>query len=140
VTVTQDVDFAECFLCCDLRPIDPFPLDRQWICARNRLVNQVNDNLQHWRNQHAQLLGIVSALTELIKSLANCRGFSESQQIDSIERIDTLDLPQNDIRILEGDPFILLRNIDTRDGLAKGRRCRVIQMRNRTVVLQFDDD
>jgi hypothetical protein len=123
-----------------LQPDDPFPLDRQWICAINKLVNQVNHDLQDWRSQKAHILGVVSAFTELIKPLSNCPGLSESQQIDFIERIDGPDLPPNDIYILEGDPFILLRNIDTRSGLARGRYCHAVQMRNRTAVPQFDDD
>jgi hypothetical protein len=82
----------------------------------------------------------LSALTELIKPLPNCPGLSESQQFDFIERIDTPELPPNDLRKLEGDPFILLRNIHTHSGLAKGRRCRVVEMRNRTVVVQLDDN
>jgi ATP-dependent exoDNAse (exonuclease V) alpha subunit len=57
-----------------------------------------------------------------------------------IEKIDAPDLPPHDILILEGDLLILLRNLDDRAGLAKGRRCRAIQMKNRTVVVQFDDD
>jgi hypothetical protein len=74
-----------------------------------------------------------------MKPLSNCHGTSESRQLDFIESIDTPDLPENDIEILEGDSFILLRNIETRSGFAKGGRCRAIQMRNRTVVVQFDD-
>jgi hypothetical protein len=78
--------------------------------------------------------------TELIKPLSNCPGLSESQQIDFLERIDSPDLPPNDIHILETNPFILLRNMDTRSGLAKAKPCRAVQRRNRTVVVQFDDD
>jgi hypothetical protein len=36
------------------------------------------------------------------------------------------DLPSNDIPFLEGDRFVLMRDIDTRSGLAKGRRRRAI--------------
>jgi hypothetical protein len=60
---------------------------------------------------------------------------SDSQQIDFIEKIDTPDLPPNEIHILEGDPYILPRNIDTWSGLAKGRRRPAVQLRNRIVVL-----
>jgi hypothetical protein len=73
-----------------------------------------------------------------MKPLSNCPGMSESQQLDFIESIDTPDLPENDIQILEGDSLILRRNIETRSGLAKARGYRAIQMRNRTVVVQFD--
>jgi hypothetical protein len=121
VTVTNDVEIAQSSFCFSLRPHNPFPLDRQWICATNKLANHVNCDLQQWRSQGAQLLGVVSAFTKLIKPLSNCPGFSESQQLDFVERIDITDLPPNDIHIVEGDPFIFLRNIDTRSGLAKGR-------------------
>jgi hypothetical protein len=62
---------------------------------------------------------------------------SEAQQIDIIKKIETPDLPPNDTHIMEGNPFILLRNIGTRLGFIKGRRCHAIQMKNRTVVFQF---
>jgi hypothetical protein len=61
-----------------------------------------------WRSREAQSLGIVSAFTELLKSLFNCPGLSEDQQIDVIMKIDTSDLPPKDVHILEGDPFTLL--------------------------------
>jgi hypothetical protein len=85
-------------------------------------------------------LGVVFALTELIKPLYNCPGLSEAQQLEFIEMIDTFDLPPDDIHTFEGDRFIFLLNNDTRPGLAKGKRCRALQMKSRTVVFQFDDD
>jgi hypothetical protein len=75
-----------------------------------------------------------------IKPLSNCPGLSEAQQLEFIEMIDTSDLPPNDIHTFEGGWFFLLLNTDTRPGLAKGRRCRALQMRNRTGVFQFGDD
>jgi hypothetical protein len=121
VTVTKDVQIAQSFCCFGLQPDNPFPLNRQWNCVNNKLVNQVNHDLQEWRSQKAHILGVVSAFAELIKHSSNCSGLSESHQIDFIERIDSPDLPPNDIHILEGDPFILPGNIDSRSGLAKGR-------------------
>jgi hypothetical protein len=140
VSVTKSIEDALSFFCSGLEPQDPFPLDRQWICATNKLANEVNLNLHQWRSQEALSFGVISAYTELIRPLKNCPGFAEAQQIDFIEKIDTPDLPPNQIHILEGDPFILLRNMDTRSGLAKGRRCRAVEMKNQTVVFQFDDN
>jgi hypothetical protein len=140
VIVTGKIDVARDCLCSELEPDDPFPLDRQWICATNKLVNQVNHDLQEWRSQRAEYFGVVSAFTELIKSLCNCPGLPEAQQLEFIEMLDTSDLPRNDIHTFEGDRFILLLNTDTQPGLAKGRRCCALQMKNRTVVCQFDDD
>jgi hypothetical protein len=139
VLVTKEISAAHDFLCDGLEQPDPFPLDRQWICATNKLANQVNHHLQQWRTQEARSFGIISAFTQFIKPLSHCPGLSEAQQIDFIEKIDTPDLPSNDIPILKGDPFVLSRNIDTQSGLVKGRRCRVIQVKNRTVVFQFED-
>jgi hypothetical protein len=71
----------------------------------------------------------MSPFTELIKPSSNCHGLSEAQQIDFIEKTDTPDLPPNDIHILQGDQFILLRDTDTRSGLVKDRRCRTIEIK-----------
>jgi hypothetical protein len=65
-------------------------------------VNQINYRLQQWRTQETRSFGIISAFTQLIKPLFNWPGLSEAQQIDFIEKIDTLDLLLNDILILEG--------------------------------------
>jgi hypothetical protein len=67
-------------------------------------------------------------------------GLFEAQQLEFIEMIDTPDLPPSDVHTFEGDGFMLLLNTDTRPVLAKGRRCRALQMKNRIVVFQFDDD
>jgi hypothetical protein len=137
--VTKDVEFAQAFFCYGLKPGNPFPLDRQWIWATYKLVNELSHEFQSWTSEEALSLGVVDGLTDLIKPLSNCPGLSEAQQINFIESIDAPDLPPNEIHILEGDRFILLRTIDARSGLAKGRRCRALELRNRTVVLQFDD-
>jgi hypothetical protein len=84
-------------------------------------------------------LGIIPAFTQLIKPLFNCPGLYEAQQIDSIEKIDTPELYSDDISILEGGSFVLIRNIDSRSGLVKGKRCRVIQVKKQTVAFQSED-
>jgi hypothetical protein len=113
VLVTKEINAAYDFFCDELEPHDPFPLDRQWICAINKLVNQINHHLQQWSTQEARSFGIISAFTQLIKPLFNCPGLSEAQQIDFIEKTDTSDLPLNDIPISEGGPFVFIRNIGT---------------------------
>jgi hypothetical protein len=139
VTITTDIDEAQVFFCADLEPHEPFPLDYQWICPTNKLANQANLRLHNWRKQAAPTLGAFVALTTLTKSLRNCPGLSEPQQNEFVERMDIPDLPPSMLEIVQGNPFILLRNIDTRAGLAKGRRCTAVDMRYRTIVLQFDD-
>jgi hypothetical protein len=62
---------------------------------------------------------------------------SEVQQIDVIKKIKTPYLPPNDMHILAGDPFTLLRNSGTRPEFIKGRRCSVIQMKDRAVFFQL---
>jgi hypothetical protein len=46
VFVTKEISAAHDFFCNGLEPHDPFPLERQWICATNKLVNQINHRLQ----------------------------------------------------------------------------------------------
>jgi hypothetical protein len=75
-----------------------------------------------------------------VKPLYNCPGLSEAQQLEFIKMIDTSDLPPNEIHTFEGDRFILLPNTGTRPRLAKGGRCRAVQIKNRTGVCQFHDD
>jgi hypothetical protein len=130
VIVTEKVDVALSFVCSGLQPNDPFPLDLHWICATNKLLNQVNNDLHEWRSQETHSFGVVSAFTELIKRLSKCPRLSEFQRLNFIEMIDTADLPLNGRQLFEGDLPILLRNIDTRSGLAKDRRCCAGQMKN----------
>jgi hypothetical protein len=93
-------------------------------------MNRVSHDLQEWRSQEARSLGVVFALTELIKPLYNYPGFPEAQQLEFIEMIDTSNLPPNDIHTFERGRFTLLLTIDTPHGLAKDRRCRALQMKN----------
>jgi hypothetical protein len=102
VFVIKEISAAHDFFCDGLEPHGPFPLDPQWICVTNKPASQINHHLQQWRTQGARSFSIVSAFTQLIKPLSNCLGLSEAQQIDFIKKIDTPDLPSNDIPIYGG--------------------------------------
>jgi hypothetical protein len=138
MTVTDKVNDATEFFRKDIQPNQDFPLDRLWICATNDLARQVNNDLQNWRSTGAERLGSVKATTTLVTEL-NCPGFATSHQIDMIEKLDLPDLPPQTLLIYKGDPMFLLRNIDIRLGLAKGRRCTAKHVGEQTVVVQFDD-
>jgi hypothetical protein len=101
-TITKDVEVAQAFFCSGVKPCDPFPLDRQWICATNKLVNEANRELQSWRSEKDLSLGVVYVFPDLIEPLSNCPGLSEAQQIDFIESIETADLPQTRSIFLKG--------------------------------------
>jgi hypothetical protein len=139
VTVTHDIQVAQAFFCRGLEPGEIFPLDWQWICPTNKLAGQVNNSIQQWRGTEANYLGTICAMTELVTPLPESPGLTKCQQIDFIEKFDTPDLPPHRLSFFKGDALILLRNLDTRSGLAKGRRCFVKKLLNRTVVVQFDD-
>jgi hypothetical protein len=72
-------------------------LDSEWKCPAQSWIWVVC-----WRRQEIQSFGIISAFTELVKPLFNCSGLSEAQQIDVIKKIETSNLPLNDIHILKG--------------------------------------
>jgi hypothetical protein len=87
MSVTKEISAAQDFSCDGLEPHDPFPFDRRWICAAEKLVNQIDHFLQQWRTKEARSFGIISAFTQLIKPLSNCPGLSEAQQIDFSRRL-----------------------------------------------------
>jgi hypothetical protein len=60
--------------------------------------------------------------------------------MDYIEDLDLLDLPPSQLELLEGDALMLLRNINTRAGLAKGKRCRAREIGLITIVVKFEND
>jgi hypothetical protein len=117
---------------------DSFPLDRQWICATNALTSEVNANIQAWRGAGHNCLGTIYAVTDLVSPLPEAPGLSICQQRDFLEHLDAPDLPVYALCLYEGDPLVLLRNLDTSLGLAQGRRCSAKFIRNRTVVVCFD--
>jgi hypothetical protein len=59
--------------------------------------------------------------------------------MDFIEKIDAPDMPVHCLFLLEGNPLILLRILDTASGLAKGRCCTAKALRHDTLVVEFDD-
>jgi hypothetical protein len=87
--------------------------------------------LQEWKSQEAQSLGVVFALTELIKPLSNCPGLSEAHQLEFMEMIKTSDLPPKEIHSFEVDPFILLLNADTWVGKKQTLSCPTNEKSNR---------
>jgi hypothetical protein len=140
VTVTQSLDTALSFFRDDVDPRDLFPLDRQWICATNKLAKEINILLQQWRQDGgARVLGTILAASEILTPLPNSPGLALPIQIDFVERLDMPDLPPSELLIVEGDPLLLLRNINTPAGLAKGRRCTPLNIGNRTVLILFDN-
>jgi hypothetical protein len=60
-------------------------------------------------------------------------------QSDYIESLESPDLPPTEFEVLEGDVLLRLRNVNTRAGLAKGRRCVAREMGDRTLVVSFDE-
>jgi hypothetical protein len=138
IHLTQSTDDALAFMCADLRPQEPLPLDRLLIAPTNQLVGEINQRLQEWRAASARDLRISKALTQLVTSIKSNRRLDESHQSDFIERIETPDLPSHILHFYEGDPCTLLRNIGTLLGLVKGRYCWVLDARERVAVIRFD--
>jgi hypothetical protein len=98
VTLTQAVAATRSFFCFGLLPLALLPLDYQWIYASSKLVNQVNCLWEDWRDLETHSLRVVSVPIRLIKSWSDYLALSKFQQFDFIEKINTLDMPPNDIR------------------------------------------
>jgi ATP-dependent exoDNAse (exonuclease V) alpha subunit len=78
------------------------------------------------------------ARSELITPFQNCPGLARAHQIDFVHSLNTPDLPPSVLKILLGDPLLLMRNVDTQAGLAKGRRGTAVRLGRRNLVVQFD--
>jgi hypothetical protein len=140
VTVTDDTEAAFRFFCAGVVAAQPFPLDRQWISPTNRLATEINRKVHEWRRSGgARVLGICHARSELSEPVRPGHGLSLQHQMDYIEDVDLPDLPPSQLELLEGDALMLLRNINTRAGLAKGKRCRAQDMGLMTVVVRFEN-
>jgi hypothetical protein len=138
VTVTEDPRYALDFFLHGIAARGAFLLDCQWIAATNKLANEVNAEVQAWRKAGgAPSLGVCRARTELITPFPNCPRLAEQLQIDYVERLECPDLPPTTFEVLEGDVLLLLWNVNTREGLAKGRRCIARKMGNRALVVAF---
>jgi hypothetical protein len=67
----------------------------------------------------------------------NCPGLAGQLQIDYVEQLECPDLPPTELEVFGGDVLLLLRNVNTRGGLAKGRRCLARGMGHLTFVVLF---
>jgi hypothetical protein len=56
VTVAQNIETAQSFFCLGLEPRDSFPLDRQYICATNKPMNQINHHFQQSGSQKGSVV------------------------------------------------------------------------------------
>jgi hypothetical protein len=138
VTLTEDPAAALDFFLAGVAPRADFPLDRQWIAATSKLANEVNGQVQAWRQAGgAASLGLCRARTELITPFPNCPGLAAQLQIDYVERLECPDLPPTELELFAGDVLLLLRHVNTRAGLAKGRRCLARAMGHLTLVVSF---
>jgi hypothetical protein len=140
IEVTNDVNRAMAFISFGLNPAQRFPLDRQWIAPVNRLASEINATLQDWRRDGgAPFLGMAVARSELPVPFPNCPGLSAAHQLDFIHRLESPDLPSSELKLFQGDPLLLFRNVNTPAGLAKGRRCNAVNMHGSAVQVEFDD-
>jgi hypothetical protein len=80
----------------------------------------------------------LKALNQLVTATRPNPRLDEGHQINFLERIETPDFPPDVLHFYEGDPCTLFRNMSTLAGLVKGRRCWVIDAKERFVVIQFE--
>jgi hypothetical protein len=100
VNMTPEIKEAEKFFCEGVEPEDPFPLDRLWICPRNKLANEINRRLHDWRKKQTQPLG----RSRQIPNSQNCSSapLAEAHQIEFIRKLDMPELTPDKLDILEG--------------------------------------
>lgn len=144
ITVTRSYKEAIDFFINDVDLEGVFPIDRQWICATNFYANDVNNYL-HWlrinENMHNDLgpfygstkISTINIPTDINKSINNNVAF------DYLNTMKFKDMPNYRIDLALGEPMCLMRNINTAKGMAKNKRCYVIERTQNCVVVEFED-
>ena len=144
VTITRNYKEAIRFFTRDVDLRRKFPLDRQWICATNFYVNDVNEHFHQLRlneNNENDLGSFYSSTTisEILQSEDISKNLDRSQAFDYLNVMKFKDMPNYKIDLAKGEPMCLMRNINTAKGMAKNKRCYVISRTENTVIVQFED-
>ena len=144
ITVTNDFATAERFYIDDVDLTKKIPLDRQWICSTNHLVNEVNNYFHQKRNEllpENHKFGIVHAITNVEKELpasSICKNLTYLQRLDFARNWIFPDLPDPSIEVQYGEPMTLMRNTNTYEGIVKNKRCWIISKFGQCVVVEFE--
>jgi hypothetical protein len=104
----------------------------------NRLIREINQQIQDWRSRDARHPGVIQSTNDLIRPAKIRPGLSECHQIDFIQKVELPDLSPHMLNLYEGNPCFLLRNLSTASGLVKGRRYWAVDLNERVVVMKLD--
>ena len=142
ITVTDDFQDAVSFYLSGTNLSEPFKLDVQWICATNNFVNTTNDFFYGKRNEVVPTAGKIYATT-IIKSEFDrntvSNNLSISQKFEFIKNMKFKDIPDSCLQFQEGEPVCLLRNLSTKHGLVKNKRCLVKKVLKNSVIVLLED-
>ena len=121
-----------------------FPIDRQWICATNFYVNDVNNYLHMLRiNENFENdLGPIYASTTVSSILQKNdidKTLNMSEAFDYLNMMKFKDMPNYRLDLALGEPMCLMRNINTAKGMAKNKRCYVTGRTQNCVFVEFED-
>ena len=138
IMVTRDFNDAVDFFICDINLEDDFPLTRQWICSTNQYVDQVNDFFHNLRKEKVGSLGKIFAKTDITTPIKDMR-INANLALDFINKISIKDIASSVIEFQKGEPMTLLRNLNTKEGLVKNKRCWVVNIGNFSTTIKLDN-
>lgn len=126
----------------DLKGI--FPIDRQWICATNFYVNDVNNYFHMLRinENHSNDLGSFfssTTVTNIVNPDYANKKLNMAEAFDYLNVLNFKDMPNHKLDLALGEPMCLMRNINTAKGMAKNKRCYVVERSHNWVVVEFED-
>lgn len=144
IEVTRDYKKAINFFTngVDLKGI--FPIDRQWICAKNFNVKDVNNYFHMLRinENHSNDMGSFyssTTITNIVQSDIASKKLNMTEAFDYLNVLNFKDMPNHKLDLARGEPMCLMRNINTAKGMAKNKRCYVVKRTQKWVVVEFED-
>ena len=126
IKITHNFEEAAEFYIKDVDLANDFPLDMQWIAPTNSLVDSTNSFFFEKRHEHVPITGKIYATTSLdleLDTSEEANRLEIAQKYDFVKNLKHKDIPDSCISFQESEPVCLLRNLNTREGIVKNKRC-----------------
>ena len=142
IKITKDFNEAAEFYIDGIDLRNKFPLNIQWICATNFYVDATNDYFFEKRKNIIGSAGKIYAYTKINTELDKksiTQDMDVSEKFQFIQHLKNKDIPDNCLEFQIGEPVCLLRNLNTKYGIVKNKKCWVEKVMSYSVIVAFDD-
>ena len=95
------------------------------------------------RGKHCELLGTIYAYTELDSHFDKStiiQSMKDGNKLEFIKHMSFKDIPPYKLSFQKGEPVFVLRNLDTKNGIVKNKRCWVDEVYKYSVFIKLDNN